>query len=50
MSTSLAGWCMCGCVTFSVAAPLEAPDVRHCGQCCRQSGHCVASTNVPRSA
>lgn len=50
MSTSLTGSCLCGRVTFAVPMPLEPPDVCHCVQCRKQSGHCFASTNVPRSA
>lgn len=50
VSTPLIGSCMCGRVSFSVAVPLEPPDVCHCVQCRKQSGHCFASTNVPRDA
>lgn len=50
MSTSLNGSCLCGRVAFTVSTPLEPPDACHCVQCRKQSGHCFASTNVPRSA
>lgn len=50
MSTSLTGSCLCGRVAFTVPMPLESPDVCHCVQCRKQSGHCFASTNVPRNA
>lgn len=44
------GSCLCGSVTFEVRGELAPPDVCHCVQCRKQSGHCFASTNVPRSA
>jgi hypothetical protein len=43
------GSCLCGAVTFEVAAPLRGPDACHCTQCRRQSGHFWASTDVARS-
>ena len=44
------GSCLCGAVTFEVACDLPGPDCCHCSQCRRHSGHCFASTDVPRSA
>lgn len=44
------GSCLCGAVTFTVAGDLPQPDICHCTQCRKQSGHCFASTDVPRSA
>lgn len=49
MAALLTGACLCGRVTFTVPAPLAPPDVCHCVQCRKQSGHCFASTNVPRA-
>jgi len=44
------GRCLCGAVSFEVAAELGEPDACHCTQCRRQSGHYWASTDVPREA
>jgi hypothetical protein len=44
------GSCLCGAVTFRVEGELPQPDLCHCGQCRKHSGHCFASTDVPRSA
>ncbi len=44
------GRCLCGAVSFTVEAPLGAPDACHCRECRRQSGHYWASTDVPRAA
>jgi hypothetical protein len=44
------GSCLCGAVSFEVAAALAPADACHCTQCRRQTGHVFASTNVPRSA
>jgi hypothetical protein len=44
------GSCLCGAVTFEVAGTLPPPDVCHCLQCRKQSGHCFASTDVPRTS
>lgn len=44
------GSCLCGAVSFVVAAELEAPDACHCVQCRKHSGHYFVSTNVARSA
>jgi hypothetical protein len=50
MTEAKRGSCLCGAVTFEVRGELAAPDVCHCVQCRKQSGHAFASTNVPRSA
>lgn len=42
------GSCLCGAVRFDVSAPLLPPDVCHCTQCRKSSGHCWASTDVLR--
>ena len=42
------GRCLCGAVSFEVAADLKAPDACHCTMCRRVSGHYWASTNVKR--
>lgn len=44
------GSCLCGAVTFNVACEIPQPDVCHCRQCRKQSGHCFASTDVPKAA
>ena len=44
------GSCLCGAVRFEVACELPPPDVCHCSQCRKQSGHAFASTDVPRAA
>ncbi len=44
------GSCLCRAVTFSVSGALAPPDVCHCGQCRKQSGHYWASTDIARSA
>ena len=43
------GSCLCGAVSFEVAAPLHSPDACHCSQCRKQSGHYWASTDVARA-
>jgi hypothetical protein len=51
MST-LQGSCLCGAVTFTLAEP-EPPTAAsacHCTQCRKQSEHCFASANVPKTA
>jgi len=42
------GACLCGAVRFAVEGELPAPDICHCAQCRAWSGHCFASTDVPR--
>lgn len=49
MSDLKKGSCLCGRVSFTMAADLRAPDACHCIQCRKQSGHYFASTNVPRA-
>ncbi|MBS3962412.1 MAG: GFA family protein [Sandarakinorhabdus sp.] len=44
------GSCLCGAVTFTVQGELPQPDICHCTQCRKQSGHCFASTDVPKSS
>jgi hypothetical protein len=42
------GGCLCGAVHFEVHGPLTAPTACHCGQCRRQTGHFVVSSNAAR--
>ena len=44
------GSCLCGAVSFEVEGKLNAPDLCHCGQCRKSSGHAFASTDLPRAA
>ncbi len=44
--TTKSGGCLCGAVRFEVDGPLMSAHICHCGQCRRQSGHCVASGNA----
>lgn len=44
------GSCLCGAVRIEVAGPLGPADACHCRECRKQSGHYLASANVPRSA
>lgn len=44
------GSCLCGKVSFEVAAALPPPDACHCTQCRKTSGHYWASTDLPRAA
>ena len=44
------GSCVCGLITFEVAADLGSPDACHCKQCRKWSGHFYVSAEVPRSA
>lgn len=44
------GWCLCGAVSFEVAAALPSPDACHCTQCRKWSGHFFVSADVPRDA
>jgi hypothetical protein len=44
------GSCLCGAVTFDVAADLAPPDACHCTPCRKHSGHYFASTDVPKAA
>lgn len=45
-----AGSCLCGAVSFTVESALPPPDICHCRNCRKQSGHCFASTDVPKAA
>lgn len=44
------GSCLCGAVVFEVEGPLEPPVACHCSQCRKQTGHFMASTDVPRAS
>jgi hypothetical protein len=44
------GSCLCGAVRIAVSAPIGPADACHCHQCRKQTGHYLASTNVPRTA
>lgn len=44
------GSCLCGAVSFEVAAELAPVDACHCSQCRKQSGHFWVSTDTPRDA
>ena len=44
------GSCVCGSVTFEVAAELGAPDACHCVQCRKWTGHFLSCADVPRAA
>lgn len=44
------GSCLCGAITFTVEGDLPQPDICHCGRCRKHSGHCLASTDVPKFA
>lgn len=41
------GHCLCGDITFTLAAAPKDASACHCGQCRRQSGHVWASAVVP---
>lgn len=45
-----AGSCLCGAVRFAVASDLPPPDACHCSACRKQTGHYLASTDVPKAA
>ncbi len=44
------GSCLCGGITFTIATALPPPDACHCRQCRKQTGHFLASTDVPKAA
>lgn len=44
------GSCLCGAVRFTVTGPLGVPDACHCTACRKQTGHHLASTDVPKAA
>ncbi|MGB7405193.1 MAG: GFA family protein [Pacificimonas sp.] len=41
------GRCLCGAVRISVDEPLSTPDACHCIECRKQTGHFLASVDVP---
>ena len=43
------GACLCGAVSFEVAAPLRPPDACHCSRCRKLSGHYWVSTDAARA-
>jgi hypothetical protein len=42
------GSCLCGAVSFEIEGDLAAPDACHCSKCRKQTGHYLASTDVPK--
>ena len=49
MSALHSGSCLCGTITFEVNCKIPQPDVCHCTKCRKNSGHCFASTDIPKS-
>lgn len=47
MSDQHSGKCACGAVSFRTKGHLREVVYCHCSQCRRQTGHFLASTNVP---
>jgi hypothetical protein len=47
MSDQQSGKCACGAVSFKTKGALRDVVYCHCSQCRRQTGHFLASTNVP---
>ena len=47
MAQTHTGRCACGAVKFSARGELRGVVYCHCSQCRRQTGHYLASTNVP---
>lgn len=43
------GACLCGAVRVRIDADLPDPWACHCGQCRKQTGHHLASVEVPRA-
>ncbi|WP_294622864.1 GFA family protein [uncultured Roseovarius sp.] len=43
------GACLCGAVRLRIEGPLPDPWACHCGQCRKQTGHHLASIEVPRA-
>jgi len=43
------GSCLCGAVKIEVEGDLSRPDACHCSKCRKQTGHYLASTDVPGS-
>lgn len=50
MSDTHTGKCACGAVSFRANGQLRDVVYCHCSQCRRQTGHFLASTNVPDTA
>lgn len=48
-ATEHKGSCLCGAVKLVVEGDLPGPDACHCAQCRKQTGHYLASTDVPES-
>ena len=44
------GSCLCCAVRFAVTGDLGSPDACHCTACRKQTGHHLASCDVPKSA
>ncbi len=44
------GSCLCGAVQIAVDADLSSTDACHCSQCRKQTGHYLASADIPKSA
>ncbi len=42
--------CLCGAVRAALDAPLTAPTACHCVQCRKQTGHYLASANIPKAS
>jgi hypothetical protein len=40
---------LCGAIRFEVNCEIPQPDVCHCIKCRKHSGHCFASTDIPKS-
>jgi hypothetical protein len=49
MSALHSGSCLCGAIRFEVNCETPQPDVCHCIKCRKHSGHCFASTDIPKS-
>ena len=44
------GSCLCGAVRIAVLGDLPQPNACHCTECRKQTGHFLASLDVPRAA
>lgn len=42
------GSCLCSAVSFEIEGELAAPDACHCSKCRKQTGHYLASSDVPK--
>ena len=49
MEAPYTGKCLCGAIRYEVHGELDDPHVCHCGQCRRQSGHCVAGVGAQKA-